>query len=87
MLVLGRKTDESLIVGSDIIITILGIEGDRVKVGINAPKHITILRSEVRDHFEIGASVEFGLSSGHHRSPISTAVDLDTSRYKALTSA
>jgi carbon storage regulator len=49
MLVLGRKTDESLIVGSDITITILGIEGDRVKVGINAPKHITILRSEVRD--------------------------------------
>ena len=49
MLVLGRKTDESLIVGSDIVITILGIEGDRVKVGINAPKHITILRSEVRD--------------------------------------
>jgi carbon storage regulator len=49
MLVLGRKTDESLLVGSDIVITILGIEGDRVKVGINAPKHITILRSEVRD--------------------------------------
>lgn len=49
MLVLGRKTDESLIVGNDIVITILSIEGDRVKVGINAPKHVTILRSEVRD--------------------------------------
>lgn len=49
MLVLGRKTDESLIVGDDIVITILSIEGDRVKVGINAPKHVTILRSEVRD--------------------------------------
>jgi carbon storage regulator len=49
MLVLGRKTDESLIVGEDIVITILGIEGDRVKVGINAPRHITILRSEVRE--------------------------------------
>lgn len=49
MLVLGRKTDESLIVGDDIIITILSIEGDRVKVGINAPKHVTILRAEVRD--------------------------------------
>lgn len=49
MLVLGRKTDESLLVGDDIVITILGIEGDRVKVGIDAPRHITILRSEVRD--------------------------------------
>jgi carbon storage regulator len=49
MLVLGRKTDESLILGEDIVITILGIEGDRVKVGIDAPRHITILRSEVRE--------------------------------------
>jgi carbon storage regulator len=49
MLVLGRKTDESLVLGGDIVITILGIEGDRVKVGIDAPRHITILRSEVRD--------------------------------------
>ncbi len=49
MLVLGRKTDESLLVGNDIVITILSIEGDRVKVGINAPRDITILRSEVRE--------------------------------------
>ena len=49
MLVLGRKTDESLVLGGEITITILGIEGDRVKVGIDAPRHITILRSEVRD--------------------------------------
>lgn len=63
MLVLGRKTDESLIVGSDIVITILGIEGDRVKVGINAPKHITILRSEVRDR-QLRAAAETALTPG-----------------------
>lgn len=62
MLVLGRKTDESLIVGSDITITILGIEGDRVKVGINAPKHITILRSEVRDR-QLRAAEAGGLTT------------------------
>jgi carbon storage regulator len=49
MLVLGRKTNESLIISGGIIITILGIEGDRVKVGIDAPRDITILRAEVRD--------------------------------------
>ena len=49
MLVLGRRTDESLILGSDIIITILAIEGDRVKIGIDAPRHVTILRTELRD--------------------------------------
>ncbi len=55
MLVLGRKTDESLLVGEDIVITILSIEGDRVKVGINAPRDITILRSEVRERLQRAA--------------------------------
>jgi len=55
MLVLGRKTDESLLVGNDIVITILSIEGDRVKVGINAPRDITILRSEVRERLQRAA--------------------------------
>jgi len=66
MLVLGRKTDESLLVGSDIVITILGIEGDRVKVGINAPKHITILRSEVRDR-QLRAAEQAAASTGPSR--------------------
>jgi len=49
MLVLGRKIDESFIIGDDIIVTILGVEGDRVKVGIQAPSHIRVLRQELYD--------------------------------------
>ncbi|GAB4428655.1 MAG: carbon storage regulator CsrA [Anaerolineae bacterium] len=47
MLVLGRKTNESILIGDDIEITILGVEGDRVKVGIKAPNSVRILRQEL----------------------------------------
>jgi carbon storage regulator len=47
MLVLGRKIDESIMIGDDIVITILGVDGDRVKVGIQAPAHIRVLRQEL----------------------------------------
>ena len=47
MLVLSRKTDQSLILGEDITITVLGIEGDRVKLGIRAPRSVPVLREEV----------------------------------------
>ena len=47
MLVFTRKKDESLIIGTDIEITILGIGSGNVKVGINAPRHISVHRHEV----------------------------------------
>lgn len=47
MLILSRKKDESIIIGNDIEITIIGIEDDKVKLGINAPKNIDIHRKEI----------------------------------------
>lgn len=47
MLVISRKADESITIGDHIVVTILGIEGDRVKLGIEAPREMTILRQEV----------------------------------------
>jgi carbon storage regulator len=47
MLVLSRKCDQSLILGEDITVTVLGIEGDRVKIGIRAPRSVPVLREEV----------------------------------------
>jgi carbon storage regulator len=47
MLVLGRKVDESIMIGDDIVITVLSIEADRVKLGIRAPQHTSILRHEL----------------------------------------
>ncbi|MCL6601869.1 MAG: carbon storage regulator CsrA [Paenibacillus sp.] len=47
MLVLTRKRGEAIIIQDDIEITILSVEGDTVKVGISAPKHVDIFRQEV----------------------------------------
>lgn len=47
MLVLSRKLKEALKIGDDIEITILSIEGEQVKIGIEAPKHVEIHRKEV----------------------------------------
>ena len=47
MLVLTRRTDESLVISDEIIVTVLAIEGDKVKIGITAPRSVTILRKEL----------------------------------------
>lgn len=47
MLVLTRKENESLIINEVIEITVLGIDGDQIKLGIKAPKEIPILRKEI----------------------------------------
>ncbi len=47
MLALSRKMNESIMLGNDIEVTILEIKGDQVKVGIRAPKSVSIYRKEI----------------------------------------
>ena len=47
MLVLTRKSGEKIKIGDDIVVKVLEIEGGGVKIGIDAPKEITILRMEI----------------------------------------
>jgi carbon storage regulator len=47
MLVLSRQRDESIIIGDNIVITIVDIRGDKVRLGIEAPTEITVHRQEV----------------------------------------
>lgn len=47
MLVLGRKPGESIVLGKDIVVHVVDVSGDRVKIGIDAPKSINIRRSEI----------------------------------------
>lgn len=49
MLVLTRRTEESVVIGGNITVTVLGVEGEKVKLGIDAPREVTILRSELLD--------------------------------------
>jgi len=47
MLVLSRQRDESIIIGEDIVITIVDIRGEKVRLGISAPPHVPVHRKEV----------------------------------------
>ena len=47
MLVLSRKKTESVRIGSDIVVTILEIRGDKVRLGLSAPENVSIHRQEV----------------------------------------
>jgi carbon storage regulator len=62
MLVLARKPNESIIIGDSIAVTVLGIEGDQVKLGITAPKEISIHRQEVYEQIK-RANIEAAKSS------------------------
>ena len=47
MLILTRRIGETLIVGDDVNITVLGVKGNQVRIGINAPKDVSVHREEI----------------------------------------
>lgn len=52
MLVLSRQKDETIIIGDDIEVTVVDIRGDKVRLGINAPKSVTVHRKEVYEQIK-----------------------------------
>ena len=52
MLVLTRKVEESILIGDDVEIMVLGVSGDKVRIGINAPREIEVFRKEVKEDRE-----------------------------------
>lgn len=52
MLVLSRKRDESIIIGDNVRITVVDIRGDKVRLGVDAPKEIPVHRCEVYEAIE-----------------------------------
>ena len=47
MLILTRRIGETLVIGDDVTITVLGIKGNQTRLGINAPKELSVHREEV----------------------------------------
>ena len=55
MLVLTRKTNQSIMIGDDVEISILSVAGDKVRIGIAAPRDVGVFRKEVYNSREAGA--------------------------------
>lgn len=47
MLILTRRVGETLMVGDDVTVTVLGVKGNQVRIGVNAPKEVSVHREEI----------------------------------------
>lgn len=52
MLILTRRTGETVMIGNDVTLTVLGVKGNQVRIGINAPKNVPVHRSEIYERIK-----------------------------------
>ena len=58
MLILTRRVGESLMIGDDVTITVLGVKGNQVRIGVKAPKEEAVHREEILSRIEEAAAEE-----------------------------
>ena len=74
MLILTRRVGESVVIGEDVTVTVLGVKGNQVRIGINAPKHVAVHREEIFERIKSGRTAGDGTatSDGEAHNPRET---------------
>jgi carbon storage regulator len=52
MLILTRRVGETVIIGNEVTVTVLGVKGNQVRIGVNAPKDVAVHREEIYDRIK-----------------------------------
>lgn len=58
MLILSRRTDESIVIGDEVTITILSVKGKQVRIGITAPPDVSVHREEIYQRIQSGEPID-----------------------------
>ena len=59
MLILTRRVGEAVMIGNEVTVTVLGVKGNQIRIGINAPKHVAVHREEIFDRIQREQDPEF----------------------------